>query len=405
MFLHGIEHIDLPQDLMPANDVVTAVIGLVGTADGTTASQIEHNKLFLVANDKDDAKFGEKGTIPEALRAIRLQTSRRGSALVFVVSVANSSATVTPQQIIGMVDPTGVRTGLKLFETARGIYGFEPMIYIAPRFSAIAAVKNELQAIANKNEAMAYIDSPDGMTFNEALLSRGTTGQFANLDEGCKLLFPHFLVANPAFNPEQPESSTNQKFLNVPMSAYNAGLRAKVDLEQGWHWSSSNHRVFGVEGMDVDLSFSLGDPTCEANMLNAVGITTAVAIYGRGINEWGNYTTGFPGNTALDAFECVRRTRAIMKRAIEGATIPFLDRPFTQANVDSIRDSVNQYLNKLVGENKLIYGKCFYKPEHNPIINLAVGHLTFLVEYTPCIPMQRLTFLYKINLEQLKSIL
>ena len=395
-FLHGIEHLNLPSDFKPVNDIVTAVIGLIGTSEAT-----EHNKLVLCTSDKDDAQFGTEGTIPEALKAIRLQATRRGSALVFAVSVDEPAANLTATDIVGEVTTTGERTGLKLFETALGKYGFEPMIYIAPRFSALGGVKSELQAICAKTEAMAYIDTPDGYTFNEAIAGRGTAGEFANLDEGQKLLFPHFLVANPDYDPLTVGS---QKFLNQPMSPFMAGLRAKIDLEEGWHVSSSNHRVYGIEGMDVDLTFSLGDPSCETNMLNAAGVVTAVSMFGNGIVEWGNYSTGFPGNTGVDAFECVRRTRAIMKRTIEQACIPFIDKPFIQANVDAIRNTVNQYLNKLVAQGKLVYGKCFYRRESNPVGELATGHLTFDIDFTPALPMQRLTFTYTIDLSQLATI-
>jgi len=410
-FLHGIEHIDLEADFAPVNDVVTAVIGLIGTHDGTLDEDettpvypVKTNELVLCTSEKDDAKFGKIGTIPEALKAIRLQASKRGSALVFVISVGMNTDTITPEQIVGDVSPTSARTGLKLFATAKGKFGFEPMIYIAPHYSAMGAVMAELQAIANKNEAMAYIDAPDGYTFAEAIASRAVNGDFANLDDGQKLLFPHFLIPNPKFidNETTPEE---KRFLTSPMSPFMAGLRAKVDLDSGWHFSSSNHRLYGVSEMDVDLTFSLGDPNSEVNLLNAAGITTAVSLPGNGTVEWGNYTTGFPGNTGLDAFEVVRRTRAIMKRAIEQAVIRFIDKPFSQANIDAIRNTVNQYLNQLVAQGKLIYGKCFYKPESNPVGQLAVGHLTFDIEFTPSIPMQRLTFTYKIDLNQLTGIL
>jgi len=62
-------------------------------------------------------------------------------------------------------------------------------------------------------------------------------------------------------------------------------------------------------------------------------------------------------------------------------------------------------LNQLMAQGKLIFGKCFYRKEHNPIGQLAVGHLTFDIEFTPSIPMQRLTFTYKIDLTQLTSIM
>jgi phage tail sheath protein FI len=423
-FLHGIEHLNLPADFVPVNDVVTAVIGLVGTAD-----QGESNKLILCKSAKDDAQFGTEGTIPEALKAIRMQDGARGSALVLVVKVDWYEGEVLPSDIIGTVDPTGVRTGLKLFETAAGQFGFEPMIYIAPRYSALGAVKGELIAITNKTEAMAYIDAPDGSTFDSINAARGIGGEFANLTEGQKLLFPHFLVPNPAYNPEVKENIPNPdydkdnnpdvsetipnpgytpevsvKYLNVPMSAFCAGLRAKIDMEEGWHVSSSNHRVTGVEGLDVQLTFALGDQTCEANLLNAAGVTTAVNMYGNGIVEWGNYAAGFPGNTNTEAFECVRRTRAIMKRAIEQASIRFLDKPFIKANVDAIRNTVNQYLNSLKSQGKIVEGQCFYRSESNSLNELAMGHLTFDIEFTPALPMQRLSFTYKIDLNALATI-
>ena len=397
-FLHGIEHLNLPADFTPVNDVVTAVIGLAGTAD-----QGELNQLVLCKSAKDDAQFGTKGTIPEALQAIRMQDGTAGSALVFVVKVKPDTGPVTPSDIVGAIDATGIRTGLKLFETALGKFGFEPMIYIVPRYSALGAVKQELIAISNKNEAMAYIDTPDGYTFSEVIASRGNAGDFATLNDGQKLLFPHFLIPNPEYV-DAASTPEVQRYLNVPMSAFAAGLRAKIDLEEGWHVSSSNHRLTGVEGLDLDLTFALGDPNCEANLLNAAGITTAVNMFGNGIVEWGNYAAGFPGNTNTEAFECVRRTRAIMKRAIQQACIPFIDKSFNNANVDAIRNTVNQYLNGLFSQGKIVYGKCFYRKESNPSNELALGHLTFDIEFTPALPMQRLTFTYKIDLTQLSNI-
>ena len=71
-FLHGIEHVNVASDVVPVNDIVTAVIGLVGTADkGDT------NVLTLCKSAADDAAFGTQGTIPEALKAIRMHGTDR----------------------------------------------------------------------------------------------------------------------------------------------------------------------------------------------------------------------------------------------------------------------------------------------------------------------------------------
>lgn len=397
-FLHGIEHVNLATDLVAVNDVVTAVIGLVGTAD-----QGEENVLTLCVSEQDDAAFGTKGTIPEALRAIRQQEGTGGSAQVFVVKVKGDAEEVTPEEIVGTVAETGERTGLKLFETALGRYGYEPMIYIAPRYSALAAVRTELIAITERTEAMAYYDTPDGWSVTQAIEARGTEGEMATLGAGGKLLFPHALVANPDYDPNGEEPVA--QYVSVPLSAYAAGLRARIDLSEGWHVSSSNHRYTGIEGGDVDITFSLGDRSCEANRLNAVGITTMVNMYGNGIVEWGNYTTAFPGTTTPEAFECVRRSRMIMKRSLDMACAQFIDvKHVRQADIDLVRNTVNQYYNRLVAEGKIVYGQCFFRPEKNPTSELAQGHVTFTCEFTPAIPMQCLTFEHQIDLTQLTTI-
>ncbi len=390
-FLHGIEHLNLPADFTVVNDVATAVIGLIGTAEKGT-----NNKLTVCKNEKDDAQFGTAGTIPEALRAIRMQDSAAGGALVIVCKVGAPDDAEVTAKIVGEVSETGERTGLKLFETALTTVGFEAMIYIAPRYSALPAVKQALITISDKTEGMAYIDTPDGYTFNEAIASRTGEGEFVGLTEGQKLLFPHFLIANPE------SKDDTDKYQNVPMSPFMAGLRAKVDLTEGWHLSCSNHRITGVEGLDVPLTFSLGDQTSEANLLNSAGITTAVNL--NGLVEWGNYSAGFPANVNAEAFECVRRTRVIMKRTIQQACISFIDKPFTKANIDAIRNTVNQYLNGLAAAGKIVSGKCYYRPENNPLNEMSQGHITFDIEFTPALPMQRLTFTYKIDLTALSKI-
>lgn len=397
-FLHGIEHVNTPADVVPVNDIVTAVIGLVGTSDAGAT-----NVLTLCKSEKDDAAFGTKGTIPEALKAIRLHDTASGGALVFVVKVKGADEQITPADIVGEVKVTGERTGLKLFETAQNKYGFEPMIYIAPRYSALDAVKQELVAITEKTEAMAYIDTPDGWSFNQAIESRGNGGDFATLKEGQKLLFPHVLIPNPEYAADAAQPG--ERYLNVPLSAYAAGLRAKIDLTEGWHVSSSNHAYTGIEGTDEPITFALNDKSCEANLLNAAGITTVVNMYGNGLVEWGNYTTGFPGTTTPEVFECVRRSRMIIKRSITMACAQFIDKKqVKQADIDLVRNTVNQFYNKLMNDQKIVYGQCFFDKKKNPVSELAQGHVTFSNEWTPALPMQRMTFDHKIDLNKLSTL-
>lgn len=396
-FLHGIDHINLPSDIIIANDFVTAVIGLVGTSEKGV-----DNELILCASEKDDAQFGKTGTIPDALRAIRYQDSAKGRALVLVIKVKATVESITAADIVGEVSEDGGRTGLKLFATAKSRFGFEPMIYIAPHYSALDLVKQELIAITNRTEAMAYYDAPDGLTVSTMLQARGSSGELAVLTEGIKLLFPKFTIANPDYDSTVEDSP---KYLSAPMSAYCAGLRAKLDLEEGWHVSSSNRRITGVERTNIPITFDIGDQSCEANLLNAAGITTAVNMDGSGIVEWGNYTAGYPANNAPEAFECVRRVRAIIKRAIDKACARYIDKLHVKpADIDLVCDAVNQYYNDLAGKGIIVGGTCKFDKVKNPVAELAMGHVTFTNDFTPAIPMQNMTFEHKIDTQNLGNI-
>ena len=397
--IHGIETVDLPQDFAPARTVATSVIGLIGTSNG----DIANNELVLTTTERGDAVFGDKGTLPAALRAIRQNQSRKGGAVVIVNKIGSHTDTITPAQVIGAVSATNVRTGLKLFEVSNSKFGLEPMIYDATSFSSLGAVTNELRGIAYKNEAMAYINTPSGYTFGEAIAARQPNGDFSNLDGGCKLLFPHLLYPNVDYI-DADQTPDVDRFIAAPFSSYAAGLRSRIDMDFGWHYSSSNHPIFGVARPDVDLTFGIGDPTCEVHMLNAQGVTTAAALPGLGLRVWGNYTAGFPGNTTVDMFEAVRRTRAIMKRTLVLSASPFLSIPLIQAHIDMIRNTVQQYLNVLMAQKRIVFGECTYRLENNPIGQLAAGHVTFDIEFTPCIPMQKMTFNFAINLDQLLNI-
>ncbi|MCD8173801.1 MAG: phage tail sheath subtilisin-like domain-containing protein [Alistipes sp.] len=400
-FLHGVEHVNVASSTVAINDVFTAVIGLVGTSD-----KGELNTLTLCQSEDDDLRFGTKGTIPEALAAIRQQDSKSGSALVFVVRVASDTDTVTGGMLVGGIDEdTGLRTGMQLFETAQTEFGYEPMIYIAPGYSALDAVKTELKRLADLNEAIAYIDLPDGMSYDDAIKSRAASGDFAGMNEGVKLLYPKVLIANPDYtDTDKEDEDAEPRYLPRPFSAFAAGLRARIDLEEGFHVSSSNHALIGVEGLTEKLSFGLSNKSSEVNMLNANGIVTAIMVSGTGYVEWGNYTAGFPNNADPEALECVRRTRAVLKRAIDTAAFKFMDKSISQAQVDLVRNSVNSYYNSLVGKGRIIYGKCEYNKDSNPTSELSLGRARFRIVFTPCIPMGHIIFEHEIDMSYLSMI-
>lgn len=84
--------------------------------------------------------------------------------------------------------------------------------------------------------------------------------------------------------------------------------------------------------------------------------------------------------------------------------LQFMDFPIDNGLIDSICETVNQFIRTLIGRGALIDGKCTFNADKNPTTELANGHLTFDIEFMPPTPAERITFESFINIELLKSL-
>lgn len=152
-------------------------------------------------------------------------------------------AQVTAADIIGGVNAAGLRTGLKGFADSYNLFGFDPKIFISPGFSPLPSVAVELIAAATQMGGVAYIDAPIGTTVQQAIAGRGPNGtiNFNTSSDRARLCYPHVRVYDPAKNAERLE----------PLSIRAAGLRAKVDNDLGYWWSSSNQELMGSSAWSV----------------------------------------------------------------------------------------------------------------------------------------------------------
>lgn len=388
-FLHGVETIT-SSTVSLVNTVKTAVIGIIGTADGGSA-----NVLKLLTSETDDSYFGTTGTIPEALGIIRTITKKYG-ATIFAVSVGKSTDTITDAEIEGSYDSaTGTRTGLTLFDACYPIYGFRPKILIAPRFSSLA-VKSALATYASSYRGFAYVDAPADTKYSAALALRGTDGIWAASHYRTKLLYPYVYDNDSVAH---------------PFSIYAAANRIVIDSTNilsggGWWVSSSNHAIDGISGLVYPLTASINDSTCEVNMLNAAGITTVYNNQGSDFREWGNRSSAYPSNTDVLTFECSQRARDIIDESIELAMMPYIDKPIIQAFIDNVLLTVNSYLNTLIGKGACLEGsKCIYEAAKNSAEELAKGHIVFTTDYLTPTPAERITFDSYVDTSLLTSLL
>ena len=403
-FLHGIETIEVDKGARTIQTVKTAVIGLIGTAPVDTVNEEYKtvNEPVLIINETQAAQyFGNSKagfTIPDALTAIFDQ----GAGVVIVINVFDPEkhetvTDVTLSDIIGAIDPiTGKRSGLKAFEDCYSLFGYYPKTIIAPTYCESAELLPEINTVCNKIRAIGLVDAPVGTSVQEAIKGRGNQGtiNFNTSSERIILCYPHVKVYD----------AITDSYKLQPYSQRLAGVIAAKDIEKGYHWSPSNTEIQGIIGIEKQLTSMINDPDSEVNQLNEAGIVTIFNSYGSGFRTWGNRSAAFPNNTSPTNFINVRRTADILHESVEYSMLQFIDYPIDNGLIDSICETVNQFIRTLIGRGALIDGKCTYNQDKNPASEIANGHLVFDLEFMPPTPAERITFESFINIELLKSL-
>lgn len=290
---------------------------------------------------------------------------------------------VEADDIIGTTTLAGLRTGLMALLDIPGRFGIKPRIILVPGFCTQATVAAAMIAKAEQLKAHAFIDAPVGTTFQQAIEGRGADGDinFTTSSQRAVLAYPHVKIGNQL----------------EPLSQNLAGLASFVDLNEGYWVSFGNHELRRVTGLETPVTWSPGDPNCEANLLNAVGLVTVARGPGTGFRAWGNRSAAWPSDTHPLNFICVRVVADVLNDAVEQAMLPFTDKPLNRATLDAVRETVNAYLTTLVQKGALIGGECTWDVADNPVTELALGHAAFKLSFMPPVPMELVTFTSQVD--------
>ncbi|ECP3934126.1 phage tail sheath subtilisin-like domain-containing protein [Salmonella enterica] len=291
---------------------------------------------------------------------------------------------VTAADIIGSVGASGRRSGILALDDVFSDLGFDSKILIAPVYGTQMSVTAALSVMADKLGAVAYVDAPVGCSVQQVLAGRGPKGtiNFNTSSDRVRLCYPHLKVYDPVTNADRLE----------PLSVRAAALRARVDLDEGYWVSSSNHEIKGVTGMERPISARIDDATCEANLLNEAGVTTVFNSFGTGIRLWGNRNAAFPTSTHITSFENVRRTADIFNESLRLTSLQYIDQPMSDALIDNILGTAENYARTMSGDGALLGFKVWYDKARNTRSELGSGHLRISYKITPSIPMEWLTY-------------
>lgn len=405
-FLHGVETVESLSGPVQVQTVKTAIIGLVGTAPIHTLSDATKKTINtpVVIYNQAQAKayFGDETSgfsIPAALRAIFNQ----GAGCVVVVNVfdpathvTNSTpdvSKVTAADIIGTTTAGGSRTGMQAFRDCRTLYGYSPKQIISPGYCGLTGVPSALQILCGQLRAIAWLDADAGLTPSAVIAARATTLNFASTRLG--ILYPHVKATDASGNT-----------VTEAMSAYVAGAQAAKDNDKGYWWNVSNTQLQGVTGLERPIEGAVNDPNCEANLLNAAGITTILTGYAMGYRVWGNRSSAYPTTTTVDTFLSTRRTADIIEESLEYYALQYMDHPIVQALIDQIVLDGNTFMRTLQGKGAVLEGsKVFFDASRNSASEMAAGHLVLSYKFLPPSPMERLTWEASIDVNLYSALL
>ena len=366
-FYHGVEVVEIDGGARPIQAVKSSVIGLIGTAPDADVNAFPLNTPVLIAGNRTEvAKLGSNGTLPDAIDGIFDQIG----AMVVVIRVEHSDnhAALLANVQGGIDGDTGQRTGVQAFLDAGSKLGLTPRILIAPQFSNEVGIVQELLGIAERLKAVIIAEAP-GTTDTAAIAYQKNFGSAR-----VYVIDPRVIVLTKGVEVAKPSSPRV------------AGLMARIDKAYGWHYSPSNHEIYGVTGTERAIDFELNGE-CRANYLN--GNKIATIINQNGFRLWGNLTCS---NDPKWQFLSVRRTADMLNESLLYAHNWAVDRGISKTFVDDIVMSVNGYLRSLVAQGRILGGKCWADPELNSENEIANGHITFSFDFTPVYPSQHITF-------------
>lgn len=370
---HGVRVIEINQGARILRTVSTAVIGIVATADDADATTFPLNTPVLLTNARSLLdKAGTTGTLRKSLQAIIDQCDP--FIVVVRVDEADNDGETTNNVIGGVAG--GTYTGMQALLAAQAQLGIKPRILGAPGLDT-QEVTTALAIVARKLRAMAYVSAGTSANKEAAVAYRQN---FA--DRELMIIWPDFTAWDSSAKSIQPAYAVARAL----------GLRARIDMEQGWHKTLSNVAVSGVTGLNRDIYFDLQSPATDAGHLNSNEVTTLINF--KGFRFWGSRTCS---DEPLFAFESAVRTAQVLADTIADGMAWAIDKPMHPSLIKDILETINAKFRELKAHGYIIDANAWYDETANTELTLADGKLYIDYDYTPVPPLENLNLRQRIT--------
>ncbi len=459
--LHGIETVERNNGPRPVQTIDTGVIGIIGTAPDANGELWPKNKGKLILGDGDDmAGLGESGTLPQYLKAIHEQGSRKVSQTVVAVRVDEEDTLAETQANI--LGNSATRTGMHALRLAYTLLRVRPKLLVAPGFTSnkptdgIASFTitdggsgyTEAPTVQITNggghgaQAVAVINSKTGEVTEIALVNPGmgfTSVPTVTLTGGGGTGATATATLGTVNNP-----------IAAGLHALSRRLRAGVivDGPNGLLEDAIDYRL----GFDSDRPFMMIDPFVKVQK-GAQIVSEATSARAAGLQARLDYEKGFwhsPSSQVLEGvlgasrpiehslfdmsaesqhlnrnaittvvraeeggfklfgarnlssdplnkFWSVRRAHDVMIESVELAHTIFIDKPFGLQTLTDIAETVNGALRRWVGLGATLGGEVWFDPKLNTPLTWQSGKLYVSYDAEAPAPLETIVFEFNRN--------
>lgn len=307
---------------------------------------------------------------------------------------------VTKNDIIGGYSvSTHKTTGLELINTVFPRFTKVPDIILCPNWShdsEVAAVMSaKAENINGLFEATAILDvdctEETGATYYTEVPEWKKQKNFTKATE--IVCFPKVALGERKFNLSTQLASSISVVDNT--ESYGGGTPCESASNKG----IQADRMVIADGTEVIMDIQ------QANYLNENGVVTALNFF-NGFVSWGNYTACYPSNTDVtDYFYCINRMFKWVAKTAILTYWQYIDRGIKRRLLDAILQGVNDWLNGLTAEEKILGGRIELNESENTTTALMAGKVRFHVYLTPPSPLQQLDFILEYDLSYLEALL
>lgn len=322
------------------------------------------------------------------------------TGMVKVTCSSVDPSQVTKADVIGGYSvATRKNTGISLIDSVFPKYTMVPDLVLCPNWSHDPEVAAVMSAAAeNINgvfEAMAMIDlanaDNDGATYYTDVPALKKSDNFSGTNQ--IVCWPKVALAERIFD------FSVQLACSMTATDMDGELGGGTPCESASNKSLQADSTVLANGEEINLDVQQG------NYLNENGVVTALNFY-NGFVSWGNYTAVYPANTdPVDYFYNINRMFKWVAKTVVLSYWSYIDRRMGRRLLDAILQGVNNWLNGLTAEEKILGGRVEMLESENPLTALMAGRVKFHIYMTPPSPLQRMDWVLEYDISYLTSAL